>query len=152
MGEGRVHRTDMDRWMDGWMDGWHGNQTPVNTAKWKRTFTAVARARECSHPRQHPRARYRRAENSPADRLSAERRSRRDHGNARLGSLNDGSLLRSLLMRIDARLESTLPMTRRFKNRVLSLIIVSCTIVINGIINWQYHRDNIESGDVTWEH
>lgn len=36
----------MDGWMDGWIDGWHGNQTPVNTAKWKRTSAARARIRQ----------------------------------------------------------------------------------------------------------
>jgi hypothetical protein len=36
----------MDGWMDRWIDGWYGNQTPVNTAKWKRT--SVVRARACT--------------------------------------------------------------------------------------------------------
>lgn len=41
----------MDGWMDGWIDGWHGNQTPVNTAKWKRTSAARARAYTPAHAR-----------------------------------------------------------------------------------------------------
>jgi len=32
---------------DGRMDGWHGNQTPVNMAKWKRTSAAYTGA--CSY-------------------------------------------------------------------------------------------------------